>query len=264
MSELGKESRIEVIPESNTRLIPIMLPNEKARLTTIDANDPAVAFYDAGAAASVRLFSEVLELTDKGLSKKVKGVGSGALVSPDGLVLTCEHVVKDCSSFTAELITGEKVNATPVAHFPEADLALVQIEGKKDLSHLKMGRSGKLKYGEGTAIFGHPLGSQNVFVSVGNIYEVGSVKDVFGEKSPVDAMPKSQEIVRISSHAERGSSGSPVVNKKGEVIGVTFAVNFDKGLNGEEEAKSTYVVPVDTLKKTLKSHPELYKKLHWN
>lgn len=264
MSELGKESQIKVNPESNTRLIPIMLPDEKARLISVDANDPAVAFYDAGAAASVRLFAEVLELTDKGLSKKVKGMGSGALVSPDGLVLTCEHVVKDASSFTAELITGEKVNATPVAHFPEADLALVRIEGKNNLSHLKMGRSDKLKFGEGTAIFGHPSGSQNVFVSVGNISEVGSIKDVFGEKSPVDAMPKSQEIVRLSSHAERGSSGSPVVNKKGEVIAVTFAVDFEKKPNGVEVAKSTYAVPVDTLKKTLKSHPELYKKLHWN
>ncbi len=252
---------------SLTRLIPVLLPGEKPKLTTIAADDPAVAYYDASATASVRLFSEVWDDAN-GSGTPKRGIGSGSIVSSDGLILTCGHVVQPNGELTAELYTGEKVKAKTVAHFPEIDMALVQISGKSDLHYLKMSDSNKLKLGEGTAIFGHPNGSQNVFVSVGEVTGAGIAKEMFGDKPPVPTMGYSQRIIRLSSHAEPGSSGSPLVNKKGDVVGVTFAgISGDTSASGNEGAKvasCSYAMAISELKKSLKSRHDLYKKLQWH
>lgn len=245
-----------------TRLIPVWLRDSAPHLQKVDANDPAVEFYDVGATASVRLFTEVLQLSQDLTMTKKYGIGSGAVVSSDGLILTCDHVIKDGQNLTAELITGERLKAIPVAHFPEHDLALVKVD-KSALNYLKMGTSAKLKFGQGTAIFGHPSGSQNVFVSVGEIRETGPVKGVMGASSPISAMSDSEKVFRLSSYAEPGSSGAPVVNNKGDVIGVIFGGSVITK-NGKAVTEWTCAVPIDTLKKSLKSRPDLYKKLHWH
>jgi serine protease Do len=158
------------------------------------------------------------------------GVGSGFVVGANGRIATNVHVIRGASEATVELGNGKKYDAVEVLAIDEAnDLAILRIDATK-LKPLPLGDSSKVKPGEHIVAIGHPLG-------LGTTVSDGLV-------SGVHEMDSKQSLVQISAPISPGSSGGPVFNDRGEVIGVsTLMVTAGQNLN--------FAMPVNALKAML-------------
>ena len=151
----------------------------------------------------------VVRITVRDKDFKAIGLGSGFFISKDGLLVTNQHVIKDAHFASVRLSNGATffVNGV-VAVDAAADLALLKINGK-DLPHLGIARDAIPKVGTKVFAIGNPKGLTNTF----------SQGMVSGYREPT----KDLTIMQTTAAISPGSSGGPLLNARGEVVGVTTA-----------------------------------------
>ncbi len=147
----------------------------------------------------------------------LKGLGSGFLISPDGYIVTNNHVVEGAKKVVVKLIDGRKLKAKIIGTDKKSDLALLKINAK-NLPYLKWGDSSKIKVGEWVLAIGNPLGLDYT-VTAGII----SAK---GRQLPLSEY---EDFIQTDAAINRGNSGGPLVNLRGEVIGVNAAIQTETG-----------------------------------
>ena len=138
---------------------------------------------------------------------EVKGSGTGFLISPDGLLVTNHHVIAGAKQILAKAENGGLFPVVKVvAADPANDLALLQLEAK-DLPCLSLAPPGSAEAGTRIAVIGSPLGLE------GTLTEgiVSARRKLPGQK---------REVLQISAAISQGSSGSPVLDAQGHVVGV--------------------------------------------
>jgi len=160
--------------------------------------------------------------------------GSGFVVSSDGLIVTNNHVVDGADQLTVTL-NGRDYPAEVKGTDPATDLALVQIDAGTDLAYLDLGDSEALRVGDWVMAIGSPLRLDHT-VTIGVVSAKGrsiGISDVSFEN-----------FIQTDAAINFGNSGGPLVNVRGQVVGINTAINF-----GAENIG--FAVPVNTLKQIL-------------
>jgi len=157
------------------------------------------------------------------MEKKEVGGGSGFLVSSDGLVLTNKHVVLDKEAeYTVLTNDGKKFPAKVLARDPGQDLAIIKIEGT-NFPVVKLGDSNNLQIGQTVIAIGNVLGEFRNSVSVGVISGLGRTVSASGG----GFYETLEDVIQTDAAINPGNSGGPLLNLKGEVIGINTAMALE-------------------------------------
>ena len=157
----------------------------------------------------------------EGTEKKKIGEGSGFIISKDGLVLTNAHVVSDkTADYTVFTNEGKKYKATVLARDSIRDIAIVKIEKGGPFPTIPLGDSDQLQIGQTVIAIGNALGEFRNTVSVGVISGLGRTVTASGGNIIVTQ----EDVIQTDAAINPGNSGGPLLNLKGEAIGVNFAM----------------------------------------
>ncbi|MCF7906817.1 trypsin-like peptidase domain-containing protein [Patescibacteria group bacterium] len=179
--------------------------------------------------------------------KRQIGGGTGFVISSQkGLVLTNKHVVSDLEAeYTVTTNDGESFTATVLARDPFNDIAILQVEGL-DLSAVKLGNSNQLKIGQTVIAIGNALGEYRNTVTKGVVSGISRkviAGDAYGSSEILE------DVIQTDAAINFGNSGGPLINLKGEVIGINTAINREGQLIG-------FAIPVNQAKRAIESVEE--------
>ncbi len=167
----------------------------------------------------------------------LKGVGSGFVVHEGGYIATSNHVVANVDRVKVVLRDGSLVDARIIGRDPRRDFALLKLVKDVGLKPLKLGDSDKLKVGQIVLAIGNPLGLKGPpTVTMGVISALNRTI-----KSPTVVL---ENVIQTDAAINPGNSGGPLVNLKGEVVGISTAIiPFAQGIG--------FAIPINSIKDSL-------------
>lgn len=166
-----------------------------------------------------------------------EGTGSGFIIDENGHILTNNHVIKDASELKVTLSNGDTLQAELVGADPLTDIAVIKINYHKKLKPVKLGDSDKLRPGQLAIAIGNPYRLDNT-ITVGVISALNRTLEAEGN-FPIHG------VIQTDAAINPGNSGGPLLNSKGEVIGVNTAIYSPiRGSVG-----IGFAIPINTAKK---------------
>jgi serine protease Do len=166
--------------------------------------------------------------------RKVPSLGSGFVISPDGYIVTNNHVVEDVDSIKVAFADGgAELEAKVVGRDPKTDIALIRVETDRELFALPLGDSERVRPGDWVVAIGNPFGLEHT-VTAG----------IVSAKHRVIGQGSYDDFIQTDAAINPGNSGGPLLNLSGEVIGINTAINPRANTIG-------FAVPVNMAKEIL-------------
>jgi serine protease Do len=262
-------SRLDLTPSSLAATLRVPATNSAPITGVLDATTFRTIAHDQGPAV-VSIWTtgkrQVEDLSDffglqqpfgrrggrggSGGEETVQGAGSGFIIdSKAGYILTNNHVVDGADAIEVQLAdmgpTAEKLSAKLIGHDKLTDSALIQLteRPKEPLAEVKFGDSGQMAAGDWVMAIGNPFTFANT-VTVGVVSAVGRVAPGL---NPVPN--RDLEYIQTDAAINRGNSGGPLLNIRGEVIGINTAIVSDN--SNEGNIGIGFAVPINTIKDVL-------------
>ncbi|HET9623460.1 MAG TPA: S1C family serine protease [Kofleriaceae bacterium] len=192
----------------------------------------------------VQRSSPAIVQIEAGNEKRGTGfVGTGFVVDKLGIIATNLHVVAGESSIRVKMLDGSQYPVTVIAGVdPARDLALLQIQPTKELPVLRLGDSDLISAGDQIVAIGNPLGF-NYSVTSGLVSQVRPVCGQAEIASGAQGCKQELKVLQISAPISPGSSGGPLFNQAGEVVGITTAI-VTAGQNLNLAVPGNYLKPL--------------------
>jgi serine protease Do len=223
-------------PKSPARGQPSPSPDPFGGQDPFGGNDPFSDFWR-------RFFGDQFGAPGGPPAAPRRGLGSGFIIDQKGLVLTNNHVVENADKITVKLSDEREFDAKVVGRDPKTDLAVIQInDGKGKFPAAPLGDSSRLQVGEWVVAMGSPFGLDNTLTA-----GVVSAKGRQIGAGPYD------NFIQTDASINPGNSGGPLVNLRGEVIGINTAIFSRTGGN----LGIGFAIPINSAKEIL---PELINK----
>jgi serine protease Do len=169
--------------------------------------------------------NQVLPFSDqtvpqKKFKRELKGIGTGVIITGRGDVLTNNHVIEDATNIKVLLSDGRRYQASVVGSDPKTDLAVIRIKPEGKLPVITFGDSDKVEVGEWVMAIGHPRGlDQTVTQGIISATHRQGITD-----------PSSyQDFLQTDAAINPGNSGGPLLNLRGEVIGINSIIASESG-----------------------------------
>jgi serine protease Do len=181
------------------------------------------------------------KMNDSKEKTKVGG-GSGFIISPDGYILTCSHVVDDTeASYTAIIDPAHKYECQVLAKDPLIDVAILKIDAKK-LPSMAMGDSARIQLGEEVLAVGNPMGEFDDTLSAGIVSGLSRKITAYGGSKMQETSLRG--LIQTDAAINPGNSGGPLVNMDSEAIGINTAMVMGAQNLG-------FAIPINYAKKML-------------
>ena len=169
--------------------------------------------------------------------RTVPSLGTGFAISADGYIITNDHVVAEVDKIEVHFLEGEVLEAEVVGRDPKTDVALIRVETDEDLPFLPLGDSDSLRPGDWVIAIGNPFGlAHSVTAGI-----------VSAMHRPLNTDPESRrfdDFIQTDAAINPGNSGGPLLNLKGEVVGIATAINPRANTIG-------FAVPINIAKQIL-------------
>lgn len=213
-------------------------------VTAVERVGPAVVRIDSSRTVKTRvpaIFNDPFfrqffggEVPSGPSSRVERGTGSGFVISADGLILTNAHVVSGADTVRVTLKDGRELSGKVVGQDPLTDVAVVRVQAN-NLPTVPLGNSDSLKAGEWAIAIGNPLGLDNTVTS-------GIISATGRSSSEVRVADKRVSFIQTDAAINPGNSGGPLLNQRGEVIGMNTAIiGGAQGLG--------FAIPINTAQK---------------
>ncbi len=163
-----------------------------------------------------------------------RGTGTGFLIDANGSILTNHHVIEGAERLTVKLADGRTLRATVVGSDPDTDIALIKVEGNGPFPFATLGDSAKLRVGEWVCAIGNPLAYEHT-VTVGVVSFLG--RKLFD--------PSLDNYIQTDAAISFGNSGGPLINSRGQVIGINSAIS-------RQAMNIGFAVPINQARSVLK------------
>ena len=214
-------------------------PGATSVITLANAGSNDVAAMVARAKESVvTITAQGIDSGFSALNIPATGVGSGIVVTADGLILTNNHVVEGATSLTVTTEEGADIDATVVDTDPDKDIAIIKATGA-GLTPATLGVSGQLKVGQTVLAIGSPLGEYTESVTQGIVSALGRSITVTDEST--GEQKDLAGLIQTDAAINPGNSGGPLIDQSGEVIGMNTALTRgSEGIN--------FAIPIDAAK----------------
>ncbi|MCX6170671.1 MAG: trypsin-like peptidase domain-containing protein [Ignavibacteriales bacterium] len=187
---------------------------------------------------------------DRVYNQQIKSLGSGAIISPDGYIITNDHVAGNAVEAIVTLTDGSQYNAKVIGTDHTSDICLLKIEAK-NLPYIKFGNSDDIMIGEWVIAFGNPFGLFDIndkpTVTVGVVSANGMNLGSADNRYYVNML---QTDAAINS----GNSGGPLVNSLGELIGMNTLIYTAQGSSGNVGV--SFAIPINKISRVTKELKE--------
>lgn len=148
------------------------------------------------------------------------GSGSGVIISPDGYIITNNHVIENSTQLEVTLNDNKTYEAELIGTDPNTDIALIKIEANEDLPFIPFGDSNHAKIGEWVLAVGNPFNLTSTVTA-------GIISAKSRDLNEFDG--NSQSFIQTDAAVNRGNSGGALVNTRGELIGINTAISSETG-----------------------------------
>lgn len=206
-------SRQNAITRAVTRVSPAVVGINVIEVREYRLRDPLSEFF--GDDLFMRRF-----FGDRTYRQQVKGLGSGFIVSPDGFIVTNDHVAGNATRIDVTMTNGQRLEAELIGTDPVSDLSLLKVKGN-NLPYLTLGNSDQIIVGEWAIALGNPFGlfeiNDKPTVTVGVISSTGMNLGRIDNRLYRD-------MIETDAAINGGNSGGPLVNSLGEVVGVNTLI----------------------------------------
>ena len=185
---------------------------------TADKDGPQLPRFPEGSPFQ-DFFKEFFDRQQRGApQRRATSLGSGFIISKDGFVVTNNHVIAEADEITVTLHDDTRLKAKLIGRDPKTDLALLKVAPKSPLVAVPFGNSGKTRVGDWVVAIGNPFG-------LGGTVTAGIVS---ARQRDINSGPY-DDFIQTDASINRGNSGGPMFNLKGEVIGINTAIFSPSG-----------------------------------
>ena len=167
-----------------------------------------------------------------------KGAGSGVILTKDGYIVTCAHVVDNATTIKVKTSDNKEYTAKVIGSDSQTDIALIKISAS-NLTPAVIGKSSELDAGETAVAIGNPLGELSGTVTEGIISAKERQITISGHK---------MTLIQTSAQVNQGNSGGGLFNQYGELVGIVESKSSGSGVEG-----LGFAVPIDTAAKVIES-----------
>jgi S1-C subfamily serine protease len=178
------------------------------------------------------------------LSSGLSGAGTGVILTPDGEVLTNNHVIEGATTINVEHVaTGRRYTALVVGTVPSEDIAVLQIQGAVNLPSVPLGKSSTVSVGDPVVALGNAGGvggaPHTVSGTVQALNQTITATDIDGSH------PETLSgLIQIDAPLEPGDSGGPLINKNGQVVGINTAASANRRFRAVGDSVG-FAIPID-------------------